>query len=150
MTGAPDFVLSTFIRCSRAALWEALTDPGQMQAYHFIADRVERSGETYRYAFPDGTPCMTTRTLASEPGHRLEATFELPGTEAPPPSRTVFLIEEEGDHCRLTVEHYALTYPVVPGQGVHDGWSRWAAGLKTWLETGAAHKFRERQEAVAH
>jgi hypothetical protein len=44
---------------------------------------------------------------------------------------------------KLVIEHYDLHFPVVPGEGVADGWERWAAGLKTFLETGAAARFNQ-------
>ncbi len=143
MDQKPDFVMQTYIRCSQDALWAALTEADAMGAWHFLADRVEVEGEAYHYYLPNGGRMMTARTLEVEPKRRIAATFE-PGWEGGgAPSRTVFLIAEEGDHCRLTVEHYALTYPVVPGEGVADGWARWAAGLKTWLETGASVRFAQ-------
>jgi uncharacterized protein YndB with AHSA1/START domain/DNA-binding transcriptional ArsR family regulator len=139
----PDFVMSTYIRCSQDALWDALTDEVQMARYHFLSADVRREGETYRYLLPGGHPMLTCRTLAAEPKSRIEATFEGHWDGAGAPSRTVFLIRPEGAHCRLTVEHHDLTFPVVPGEGVADGWDRWAAGLKTWLETGEAVRFSE-------
>ncbi len=138
----PDFVMSTFIRCTRDALWEALTDPGQMARYHFLATRVVHEGDTYDYRSGD-QPMLVTRTLEIEPKSRIVATFEPKWEGGGAPSRTVFLISAEGDHCALTLEHYDVTFPVVPGEGIHDGWARWAAGLKTWLETGEAVRFRQ-------
>ncbi|MBL9059062.1 MAG: helix-turn-helix transcriptional regulator, partial [Mangrovicoccus sp.] len=40
----PDYVMSTFIRCSRDALWEALRSPEAVPHYHFIAARSESDG----------------------------------------------------------------------------------------------------------
>lgn len=141
MTDRPDFVMSTFIRCTPEALWQALTDPAKMEAYHFFARRVEADGDTLRYHNGEGRHVLSARTLAFEENRRIEQTFEIAGPDAPKASRTVTTIEPQGEHCRLTVEHYDLTFPVVPGEGVHDGWSRWAAGLKSWLETGEALNF---------
>jgi DNA-binding transcriptional ArsR family regulator len=138
----PDFVMSTFIRCTPDALWDALTDPGQMARYHFLATHVCRDGATYEYRIGEH-PMLVTRTLEIVPKSRIVATFEPKWEGGGAPSRTVFLISAEGDHCSLTLEHYELTFPVVPGEGIHDGWARWAAGLKTWLETGEAVRFCE-------
>lgn len=137
----PDFVLKTYINCTQDALWDALTDPEKMSEWHFMARRVARDGDTYVYENDDGFKYMKTRRLSAEPKSRIEATFEPAWEGGGGPSRTVFLIAPERDHCALTIEHYDLTFPVVPGEGVHDGWSRWAASLKTWLESGHAHKF---------
>ncbi len=58
------------------------------------------------------------------------------GPEAPP-SRNVYLIEPQGDLCKLTIEHYDMA----PGQeGFAEGWARLASSLKSYLETGKALK----------
>ncbi len=137
----PDFVMQTFIRCTQDALWDALTDPAQMEAYHFLARRAVREGDTVSLHFGDGSLMLRSREIAVEPKTRIETTFEPQWDGGGAPSRTVYRIDVEGAHCRLTVEHYGLTYPVVPGEGVADGWARWAAGLKTWLETGESARF---------
>ena len=139
----PDFMMQTFIRCTRDALWDALTDATQMGNWHFLSPKVEEQGDTLIYYTPDDHVMMKARTLKLDPKSRIEATFEPNWEGGGDPSRSVFLIDEEGPHCRLTVEHYDLTFAVVPGEGVHDGWHRWAAGLKTWLETGEAARFNE-------
>lgn len=144
----PDLVMTTFIRCTQDALWDALTDPDQMARYHFLATRVIRDGDSYDYRIGDD-PMLVTRTLETRPKSRIVASFEPKWEGGGAPSRTVLVIAAEGDHCALTLEHYDLTFPVVPGEGVHDGWSRWAAGLKTWLETGQGVRFHEPAEAGA-
>lgn len=141
--GKPDYVMQTFINCTQDALWDALNDPAQMSQYHFLSPRIEQSDETYVYHRPDGAEMMRARTIKADPKSRIEATFEPAWEGGGAPSRTVFVIEPEAQHCRLTIEHYDLTFPVVPGEGVADGWVRWAAGLKTWLETGQATRFNE-------
>ena len=148
MTKKPDFVLQTFIRCSQDALWDALTDPEQMQEYHFLARRVEKEGDTYSLFHADGTPMFRARTLEADPKTRIVSTFEPQwDAQGAAPSRTVFTIEPKGEMCALTLEHFDLTHPVVPGQGVADGWAKWAASLKTWLETGTPMHFDSVSEA---
>ena len=149
MTEKPDFVMQTFIRCSQDALWDALTDTAQMAQYHFLSHRVERDGDLVEYFFPDGKPMLRCRETSVTPKSRIDATFELTGEGMGAPSRTVYLIEPQGAFCSLTLEHYNLTFPVVPGEGVADGWARWAAGLKTWLETGEAVRFSTPAEVPA-
>ncbi|MBV0912568.1 ArsR/SmtB family transcription factor [Anianabacter salinae] len=139
----PDLVMHTFIRCTRDALWDALSDPGQMSAWHFLSPKVVLEDDTYTYHTPDGGVMMRCRTIEATPKSKIVSTFEPEWEGGGAPSRTVFLIDEEGAHCRLTIEHYDLTFPVVPGEGVHDGWQRWAAGLKTYLETGEAVRFNQ-------
>lgn len=137
----PDYVLSTFIRCSQDALWRALTDVEAMGAWHFLTADIRREGDVIVYAKPAGAELLRSRILEAVPQTRLVTSFELPGEDAPAPSRVEQTIAVEGAHCRLTVAHFNLTHPVVPGQGVADGWERWAAGLKTWLETDAPARF---------
>ncbi len=141
MSEKPDFLMQTYIRCTQDALWEALTDPEQMAAYHFMASDVAHEDGAYIYKTPDGHTMLTTKILKTEPKSRIEATFE-PGWEPGiPASKQVFLLIPEGDHMKLVIEHYNLAFPVVAGEGVADGWERWASGLKTFLETGQATKF---------
>ncbi|MCV3270431.1 ArsR/SmtB family transcription factor [Roseobacter sinensis] len=139
----PDFMMQTFIRCTHDALWDALTDPEQMSAYHFLAARVVKQGDTYVYEHADGSRMLTCKTLEITPKSRIAATFEPGWDETLQPSRQVFLLVPEGDHMKLVIEHYDLTHPVVPGEGIHDGWARFASGLKSWLETGETVKFND-------
>ena len=137
----PDYMMETYIDCTEDALWEALTDPAQMTAYHFAADRVALEGDTYVYYLPDGQVMMKNRKLNVTPKTRIEATFEPVMEDNVPASRQVYILAQEGGYMKLTVEHYNLHFPVEPGRGVADGWPRWAAGLKSYLETGKVVKF---------
>ena len=141
MTDKPDFVMQTYIRCTRDALWDALTDADLMAEYHFLARKVTQEDQIYRYYFEGGEPMFTARTLEAEPKSRIVSTFEPHWEEDAVVSKSTFLIDEEGPYCRLTIEHRDLKYPVAPGEGVADGWTRWAAGLKTFLETGQSVRF---------
>jgi len=137
----PDFMMQTFIRCTQDALWDALSAPESMAAYHFMCDRVEGSAEVggkLDWILPDGNRMLTQRPTKVEPKTRIEATFEphFFGPDAPA-SRMVFLIEPQGDACKLTIEHYDLA---AGQEGVAEGWARLAASLKSWLETGTAMK----------
>jgi uncharacterized protein YndB with AHSA1/START domain/DNA-binding transcriptional ArsR family regulator len=143
MDKKPDFVMSTYIRCTQDALWQALTDAEDMARWHFLAHAVRREGDAFEYDFAPGQRMLTCRTLEAAPKTRIVTTFEPHWEGGGAPSRVVYLIRPEGAHCRLTLEHHGLTFPVVPGKGVADGWERWAAGLKTWLETGEAVRFAE-------
>lgn len=137
----PDFMMQTFIRCTQDALWDALSDPASMAAYHFMCERVEgdaHEGGQINFILPDGNKMLTQRPTLVEPKSRMEATFEPhffgPGA---PASRMVYLIEPQGETCKLTIEHYDIP----EGQeGVAEGWARLASSLKSWLETGQALK----------
>ena len=142
VTPRPDYVHQVFIRCTAEDLWTALTDPAQIARYHFLTKTIAVDGDALRYLDEDGETMLTCRTVIEEPPHRLETTFEPHPREGSAPSRTVFTINEApAGHCALTVEHYDLTHPVVPGRGIADGWPRWASGLKTFLETGEVVRF---------
>jgi DNA-binding transcriptional ArsR family regulator/uncharacterized protein YndB with AHSA1/START domain len=135
---APDLVAQTFIRCTQDALWDALTDAKSQEAYNFTPGTVERDGETLTFRFPDQSEMLICRETRLDPKTRIESTFEPKWAPGVPESRIVYLIEPEGAHCKLTVEHYDLTAEV---EGIRDGWDRTLAGLKSWLETGEVVKF---------
>ena len=134
----PDFVMETYIKTTQDRLWDVLLDEDAIPHYHFICSKATRNGDAITMHFPDGSPMLTNRLLSSDPKSRQEWTFEPhwdPTTDIPA-SRVIYLLKNEGEFIRLTVEHYELGEPAVPGEGVADGWVRWAAGLKTWIETG--------------
>jgi DNA-binding transcriptional ArsR family regulator/uncharacterized protein YndB with AHSA1/START domain len=149
MAETPDFVLQTYIRCTQDALWDALSDERNVAHFHFIASHATRDGDTVVMFFPDGSPMLTNTLLEAEPKTRMVCTFEPHWEGGGAPSKVAYLIKPEGAFCKLTVEHFDLTFPVVPGEGVADGWARWAAGLKTWLETGKPARFGTVPEGAA-
>ena len=132
----PDFVMQTYIRTSQDRLWDALADEKNVAHYHFMASHATRDGDRTTMFLPDGTALMSNVILKTDPKSRMECTFEPHWEGGGAPSRVIYLMQPEGDFVKLTIEHYDLTFPVVPGEGVADGWARWTAGLKTWLETG--------------
>ncbi len=132
----PDFVMQTYIKTTQDRLWDALSDEKNVAHYHFMASHATRDGDKVTMFLPDGTPMLTNILLKAVPKSRMECTFEPHWEGGGAPSRVVYLMQPEGDFVKLTIEHYDLTFPVVPGEGVADGWARWASGLKTWLETG--------------
>ncbi|MEL6549152.1 MAG: SRPBCC domain-containing protein [Pseudomonadota bacterium] len=139
----PDYVLQTYIRCSLDALWDALTDPAIIARYHFLTEHISRDDDTTRYAFAPGQAMMDMRDIRLDPKTRIEQTFEPHWEGGGAPSRVVYHLRQEGAVCALTLEHYDLTFPVVHGEGVADGWVRLFAGLKTYLETGESVRFNE-------
>ncbi len=144
MAAKPDFMMQTFIRCTNDALWDALREPEVISEYHFLSPKITLTDGVYTYETPDGGTMMLARTLVEDPKSRIEHTFEPHWAPDIPPSRSVFLLTPEAQHMKLVIEHYDLHFPVVPGEGVADGWERWAAGLKTFLETGEALRFNEK------
>ena len=132
MDAKPDFVMSTYIRCTQDALWHALTDADTLSAYNSFVDRAERRGDSLIYYFPNGSEMLVIQETKLEPKTRIEATFQPRWEPDAPASRFVYTIEVEGPNCRLVVEHYDIP-PSQPG--IADGWVRELAGLKTLLET---------------
>ncbi len=139
--GKPDFMMQTFIRCTQDALWDALTKADQMAAYHFMCNEVQGDalpGNVTRFVKPDGEDMLRQVTTEADPKSRIAMTFEplFMGPDAPH-SHMVYLIEPQGDACKLTIEHY----DIAPGQeGFAEGWARLAASLKSYLETGTPLK----------
>ncbi|MGB3553408.1 MAG: SRPBCC domain-containing protein [Jannaschia sp.] len=140
MNPKPDFVLRTFIRCTRDALWEALRDPARLPDYYHMIDRAEREGDGLRMLDADGMPLLVCTDEEVVPKTRIAATFEPQYAPDLPASRFVWTIAPEGDHCALTLEHYDI-----PAADSHVGptWERIVASLKTLLETGEAVRFVE-------
>lgn len=139
--GKPDFMMQTFIRCTQDALWDALTQADQMAAYHFMCNEVRGDaipGQPTDFIKPDGDVMFRQVTTQTDPKTRIATTFEpyFFGEDAPH-SHMVYLIEPQGDICKLTIEHYDMA----PGQeGFAEGWARIASSLKSYLETGVAMK----------
>ena len=141
MSDKPDFVMQTFIRTTQDALWNALTDPRELAAFHFICDDVRgdgSEGSTTSYVRPDGSTMLNTKVLKLDPKSRIETTFEplFFGPDAAS-SRCVYLIEPQGAQCKLTVEHYDIP---AGQESVSEGWARLTSSLKSYLETGTAMK----------
>ncbi|WP_022702932.1 ArsR/SmtB family transcription factor [Pseudorhodobacter ferrugineus] len=137
----PDFMMQTFIKCTHDALWSALTEADQMAAYHFACNVVQgnpRVGQATAFILPNGAAMLRQITTALDPKTRIAMTFEpLFMGKGAPASHMVYLIEPQGDACKLTIEHYDMA----PGQeGFAEGWARLAASLKSYLETGTGLK----------
>ncbi len=135
----PDFMMMTYIRCTQDALWDALNDAEAYAHWDFLGQSAQRNGDTVIYRTPDGTVTLHARDIEVEPKTRLVTTFEPKWDDETTPSRVVYVIEPQGDYCKLTVEHHGLNHD--PEGGTADGWARSLAGLKTWLETGEDANF---------
>ena len=105
----PDFVMSTYIRCTPDALWDALREPGQIERYELFGRKVVRDGDTLRHLDAAGAAGLTMVEVEVQPKSRLVRSFAM--SIDPAVSRVVYLIEPQGDSCRLTVEHYDMAYP---------------------------------------
>ena len=144
----PDFVMQTYIKTSQDRLWDALTGEDSVAHFHFMASHAKKEDDAIVSYMADGSKLIAIRYLSSDPKTRLECAFE-PNWMDVPASRVVYMISVERDYCCLTVEHYDLNEAVVAGEGVADGWARWASGLKSWLETGQDTHFGSRADDAA-
>ena len=134
----PNFMTQTFIRCTHDALWDALTKPDQMAAYHFACNAADGGGVMVRFTRDNGSTMLSQRVTGITPKSKLEMTFEPNFGEAPSPaSRMIYLVEPQGETCKLTIKHYDIPEGQEP---VREGWARIAASLKSWLETGTPMK----------
>lgn len=149
--GKPDFMMQTFIRTTQDKLWDALTVPDQIAAYHFIADaaRPHDSGG-HELLMPDGSAMLRMTLTTADPKTLLEFSFEPFWTDEPvAPSRVVMMIEPQPNGvCKLVCEHYAI--PAELADDVRDGWAREVASLKSWLETGTPIKVDMSELEGAH
>lgn len=134
----PDFIMEIYIRCSQDALWTALTDAETLARYTYAAEKILRDGDTLTYYTPEGEHLLIVTEIRRDPKTRIEARFEPHWAPNIPPSRIVYRITAQGDHCALRLEHYDLP---ADAQNIHSGWGRTLSGLKTYLETGEVTKF---------
>ena len=103
-----------------------------------LEGQAKAAGDNVTFLLPDGGKMLEQKIIQIDPKSRIETTFEphFFGPDAPG-SRMAYLIEPQGEVCKLTIEHYDLP----AGQdGIAEGWARLAASLKSWLETGTALK----------
>lgn len=140
-TAKPDLVLHTYIDCAHDALWDALTRGDLMRNYHFASQAVdgnhESPGDVITLSAADGSAMLVMKLLSIDPKSRIEMTFQLPRRDAAA-SRCIYLVDPSATGMKLTIEHYDLG----PGsEHVNDGWTRFMAGLKTWMETGKTRRF---------
>ena len=142
MSDKPDFVMMTFINCTHDALWDALTLGEVMSRFHFAADTVQgqhqNAGDQIDILAPDGSPMVSNRLISIDPKSRIAMSFAPYWAPDLEESRCVYVLEPQPNSMKLIIEHYDIP----AGQdGIDDGWARFASGLKTFLETGEAHRF---------
>ncbi|CUH81193.1 Transcriptional repressor SdpR [Tritonibacter multivorans] len=141
-TRTPDFVHQTMIRCTQDALWDALTRADQVALHHFACSKASgdatATGDRMDMIRQDGSVMLSQKVTKIEPKSRLEMTFEPNfGDGVKTISHMAFVIEVEGPHCKLTCEHYEIPEAHA---GVRDGWARYIASMKSWIETGTPIK----------
>ena len=131
----PDFVLETYIATTAGDLWNALINPEMIGQYYISgakpASPINGLGAV-SYDTLNG-PMLSGEVLDYQEEKRLEMTFIPHWGQSQKSSRMVYEIEEEGQSCKLTILHYDIPKG---NEGVKQGWSKIASGLKSLLETG--------------
>lgn len=124
----------TFVRATKDAVWDALTNPATIQAYHpagmQVASLPEGGHEIQRPK--DGETFIREPLVSKDEGHRLELGFEpawVPNADGS--SRVVFELSSEDEACKVT-----LTQTNCAAFGIGDNWDRFLSSLKSHLETG--------------
>lgn len=135
----PDLMIATYIDCTHDALWDALTKGELMAKYHFSCEKVTGQhgapGDQIDMFMSDNPDrvMLSNRVISIDPKSRIEMDFTPGWVENPKSSRCIYLLDPQPRGMKLTIEHYDIQET---DGDVHDGWTRFAAGLKTYLETG--------------
>ena len=118
----------------------ALTDADAHANFVFVSNDCRRDGNAIVYYGQDGEQQLVCTETKLTPKTRIDSTFEprWAGPDVPLEKSTfAYIIEPQGEVCKLTLEHYNIP---AGQEGVSEGWSRLAASLKSWLETGTGMK----------
>jgi uncharacterized protein YndB with AHSA1/START domain len=140
----PDYVYVIYIRASRQAVWDALTD-GRSTAAFWYGRTTESTwlvGDTVTFRQPDGGVDFTGEIYECDPPHRLRHGFLHP---APGPMHDegnsvvrYEIVEAEPGVVRLTMTHSGFPAGSIIRPGIERGWPVILSGLKSLLETGQA------------
>jgi uncharacterized protein YndB with AHSA1/START domain len=137
------YVYVTYIRTSPQKLWDALTSPEFQRKYWFNMHQESewKAGSSWKMVFSDGRVADAGEILESDPPLRLVIKWRnefRPELTAEGWSRCVYELEPDGDIVRLTITHTIEKEKAQFIEAVSGGWPRIMAGLKSYLETGAA------------
>ena len=150
MKTKPQFVYVTYIECTPAALWKALTTTDLISQYWVGRVNTSRwkKGSTLESRSPEGELEWQGKVLESKRPRRLVYTFDVVGSKEGP-SRVAFEIDppKRTDSPRTTALKLTVTHDRFPVgskiyQGVCRGWPKILSSLKTLLETGHAIEFK--------
>jgi uncharacterized protein YndB with AHSA1/START domain len=132
-------IFEIHIRTTPEKLWKAITDPEfTRQYFHGSAITTPlKVGGPYRSASADGTLLVDGEFVEIDPPRKLVHTWRVHWDPAlrHELSKVSYLIEQHGDHCKLTVIHEVENAPLTAAQ-VKGGWPAILSSLKTLLETG--------------
>ena len=147
----PDYVYETVIAASREAVWKGLTT-AEFTRQYWHSTRVQsdwKVGSTVEFLVDgengDEIGCEGVILKADYPAE-LSYTWQfprMPETRDEEPSRVTFLLEQLGEHTKLTVVHDRFAAGSKMREMVSSGWPLVIAGLKTLLETGKGVDFSQ-------
>lgn len=135
------FVSVTYIRTTRAKLWEALTDPRIVSDYWFDA-AVEcdwKLGSAWSMAHPDGRVMDAGEILEIDPPRRMVIRWQNQWHsefKAEGPSQCTIELEPLDCSVKLTVTHEMDRPESKLIRAVSDSWPLCLSNLKSLLETG--------------
>jgi uncharacterized protein YndB with AHSA1/START domain len=140
----PKHVYEIYIRTTPQKLWEAITKPEFTRQY-FYGSAVEsdwKLGCPVRHLDKDGKAMLEGKILEMVAPRRLVTTFAAaynhdPESQKDRPSRVTWVIEPQGDVCKLTLVHDDFDRETATYKSVGPGWNPVLSGLKTLLETGS-------------
>lgn len=133
-----------YIQTNRETVWDALLNNDIIPSYYFGLNMQTdgKAGSHYEMSNPD-IMMIDGEILEIDPPSKLVQTFNAhwqPEAQALGTSKVTWLLEQEGDACKLTLVHEELkNLPFA--EGIVDGWSRILSSLKTILETGKPFSF---------
>jgi uncharacterized protein YndB with AHSA1/START domain len=133
-------VYEIYIRTTPEKLWRALTEPEfTRQYFHGTEIRSKlKAGGPFLSTTSDGTKMVDGKVLECDPPRKLVHTWRVHWDPALSHelSTVSYLIEQQGENCKLTVTHELDDAPLTAAQ-VKGGWPAIMSSLKTLLETGA-------------
>ncbi len=135
----PDFVYTTYIRCTPEKVWSAITNVEfnrQYWKYELKSDW--KKGSKWTSISPEGTEGkIHGEILESNPPKQLVMTWQTPDNPADI-SRVIFdieaIVEATELMTRLTVTHDQLSDEMA--SRISIGWPRVLSSMKSYLETG--------------
>ena len=132
-------VYEIFVRTTPEKLWRAITEPEfTRQYFHGSAITTPlKKGGPYRSTTADGTLLVDGEFLECDPPRKLVHTWRVHWNPALSHelSKVSYLIEQQGENCKLTVVHECENAPQT-AEVVKAGWPAIISSLKSLLETG--------------
>jgi uncharacterized protein YndB with AHSA1/START domain len=127
---------TTFIGAPKAKVWDALTEPRHLEAFHYSGMKVvalPTGGHQLRH--PDTGDAFITEALVDKTeGERLKLTFD--PVWAPGLNSTIeWELSEEPEATKVVFRQSNCAE-----MGIGDNWDRFMGSLKSYLETGKGLK----------